>query len=272
MNNKEDKSRTRRDETLENFAKRNQSKKKFKKLILIPIVIAAVIIFVVVCFVFFFKVKTVEVEGATKYDANLLIIKSGITAGENLYSYSEDKIEELLMLNYPYISKVELKRRWPDKIILKISEESAKYSAEIYGETLILSPNLRILENPQINVESLELCRLKLPDIDRALVGNKPVFTEKADYIEKALGIIANCDIADKITHIDLESRFSINFLMGNTYKIKCGDTDDLDLKLTMTEKILKSGQLPAGVKAEIDVSNPSECSAILGESANIEL
>ncbi len=271
MDNRQDKKEL-RDETLENFARLNKSKKKFKHLILIPIVIAAIIIFITVCFAFFFKVKTIEVEGAAKYDPNLIIIKSGITAGENLYSYHEDNIEEILMLNYPYISKVELRRRWPDKIILKVFEESAGYCTEIYGETLILSSSLRILENPDINVDSIELCRLYLPDIDRALVGNKPVFCSDSNYIEKALSIIDASDIAESISAISLENKFAISFLIGNTYKIKCGNSDDLALKLTMTEKILQSSQLPAGVKAEIDVSNPSECSAILGESANLEL
>lgn len=260
------------DAKLENFAKKNEKKKKFKKLILIPVGIITIIVFFIVCFVFFFKVKTVEVTGASKYSEDLLIIKSGITAGENLYAYSENEIEETLMLRYPYISSVNLKRRWPDRIILEIEEEKAFYATEIYGETLILSKSLRILENPAANIESLELLKLILPDIDRALVGNKPVFSKNADYIEKALSAIMSSNIADRITCIDLRNKFSLDFLMGNTYKIKCGDTDDLALKLTMTEKILSSGQIPASTKAEIDVSNPAECSAILGDSADISL
>ena len=143
------------DAKLENFAKKNEKKKKFKKLILIPVGIITIIVFFIVCFVFFFKVKTVEVTGASKYSADLLIIKSGITAGENLYAYSENEIEETLMLRYPYISSVNLKRRWPDRIILEIEEEKAFYATEIYGETLILSKSLRILENPAANIESL---------------------------------------------------------------------------------------------------------------------
>ena len=260
------------DAKLESFAKKNEKKKKFKKLILIPIGLAAIIIFFIVCFVFFFKVKTVEIVGASKYSPDLLIIKSGITAGENLYAYSESGVEETLMLRYPYISNVKLKRRWPDKIILEIEEEKAVYATEIYGETLILSKSLRILENPDTSIDSIELLKLVLPDIDRALVGNKPVFSKNADYIEKTLASIMSSSIADNLSYIDLRNKFSVSFLIGNTYKIKCGDTSDLPLKLTMTEKILASGQIPANTKAEIDVSNPSECSAVLGDSADISL
>ena len=261
-----------RDVTRVSFAKLNTAKKKFKKLIFIPAVFAAVIIFIVICFVFFFKVKTVSVEGASKYSEDLLIIKSGIIAGENLYSYSEKDIEEKLMLNYPYISNVKLKRRWPDKITIQVSEDTAAYVTEIYGETLILSESLRILENPDINADSVELCKLILPDIDRALVGNAPVFTIDSGYILTALKAIRESELADRKTKIDLRNKFSISFLMGNMYKVKCGDINDLDLKLTMTEKILESGQISDGTKAELDISNPAECTALLGDNANISL
>ena len=230
------------------------------------------IVFFIICFVFFFKVKTVSVEGVEKYSADLLVIKSGIVIGENLYSYSEAEIEETLMLSYPYISNVNLKRRWPDKIILDITEDTATYVSEVYGETLILSESLRILENPEINIESVELCRLILPDIDRALVGNRPVFTENADYIIDALKTIGQSKLESSITNIDFRNKYGVSFLMGNMYKVKCGSTDELDIKLMMTEKILESSQIPDGTKAELDVSDPSECTAILGDSANISL
>lgn len=272
MNPSESPNTQERDSQLESFARLNFAKKRFKRLIIIPIILALVAVFTVICFVFFFKVKTVEVEGAQKYSADLLIIKSGIIAGENLYSYSESRIEDELMLNYPYISNVKLKRRWPDRIILEITEDTAAYVASVYGETLVLSDKLRILEDPSVTPDSLELCELLLPDIDRALVGNKPIFTSDAAYIEKALSVINDSSLRSKITKIDFRSKFAVSFLMGSNYKVKCGSIDELDLKLTMTEKILQSGQIPQGTKAELDVSDPAECTAILGDSANIAL
>ncbi|MBQ4137434.1 MAG: FtsQ-type POTRA domain-containing protein [Clostridia bacterium] len=260
------------DTRLESFMKQSIKRKRLKRLIFIPIALALALIFFVICFVFFFKVKTVSVEGAQKYSPDLLIIKSGIIAGENLYAYSEAEIEETLMLNYPYISNVELKRRWPDKIILEITEDVAAYTCEVYGETLILSKDLRILENPDADVKSIELCMLVLPDIDRALVGSFPVFSQSADYINDALKSINSSKLRKSITSIDFRNKYGVTFLMGNTYKVKCGSSDELDIKLVMTEKILESNQIPEGVKAELDVSNPAECTAILGDSANIEL
>ena len=67
-----------RDEKLESFAKRNESKKKLLKYLSIPAVIIAIIVFAVVCFVFFFKVRTIEVKGASKYNAQTLVIASKI--------------------------------------------------------------------------------------------------------------------------------------------------------------------------------------------------
>ena len=266
------KQKTAHDPELESFVKQSIKRKKLKRLLFIPIALVLALIFFIICFVFFFKVKTVSVEGTQKYSPDLLIIKSGIIAGENLYAFSEDKVEETLMLNYPYISNVELKRRWPDKIILEITEDVAAYTCEVYGETLILSKDLRILENPEVNIKSIELCNLILPDIDRALVGSFPVFSQNADYINKALKSINSSKLRPNITSIDFRNKYGVSFLMGNTYKVKCGSSDELDIKLVMTEKILESDQIPEGVRAELDVSNPAECTAILGDSANIEL
>lgn len=272
MNTQQQSSQPTTDSKLENFAKRNSAKKRFGLLILVPIVLSVIIIFVFVSFAFFFKVKTVEVKGAQKYSADLLIIKSGIIAGENLYSYSESEIEEKLTLNYPYISGVKLKRRWPDKIILEVTEDTPAYATSVYGETLILSQSLRILENPSIGVESTELCELILPDVDRALVGNRPVFSGDGEFIQKVLDATVKSEFANDITVIDLRSKFSIDILIGNMYKIKCGDADELDLKLDMAARILDSGKIPSKTKAVLDVSNPAECTAVLGESAIISI
>jgi hypothetical protein len=261
-----------RDEKLESFAKRNESKKKLLKYLSIPAVIIAIIVFAVVCFVFFFKVRTIEVKGASKYNAQTLVIASEIEIGENLYSFDEDTVKENLTLNYPYISDVNIVRRWPDKVILEIKEESASYVTEMYGETLILSESLRVLENPQVPAESYDLCYIIIPDIERALVGNKPVFTGNADYIMPVLEYIKASKINGNITTIDLRSKFDIKFLMGTMYKVDCGDTGDMKLKLDMTEKILASGHIKEGQKAELNVSNPDECTAIIGENAVIAI
>lgn len=212
-----------------------------------------------------------EVQGASKYSEDLIIIKSGITAGENLYKYKESDIEEILTLSYPYISEVKLSRQLPDKIILKITEDSPAYVTTVYGENLILSDSARILENTAQTPESTELCILKLPETDRALIGKKPVFTKAAEYVFDVLDEVKKSNIGKQITYIDLESKFGIYFLIDSRYKIKCGSSEDFAAKLDVTERILKSGYIPDGVKAEINVSNPDECSAIIGNEAVIK-
>ena len=259
------------DKDLKTFSEKRNSKKKAARIASVIGIFAVLVIFIVICFVFFFKVKTVEVKGASKYSAELIAIKSGIVVSENLYNYKESDIESTLMLSYPYISRVKLKRHWPDKIILEVSEDTPAYIADIYGETLIFSSSLRILEAPDAEVDDFELCLLKLPDIDRALVGNKPVFTENADYVMTVLKSVEKSELAERITYINLENKFNVYFLIGNQYKIKCGNTQDFSLKLNMTTKILESGHIPNGVKAEIDVSNPDESTAVIGEQAIIE-
>lgn len=258
------------DSDLKKFSAKNKSKKKTARIVAAVGIVAVLIIFTVVCFAFFFKVKTVEVKGTSKYSEDLLIIKSGIVAGENLYSYRESDIENTLMLSYPYISNVKLRRQWPDKIILDVTEDTASYVAQIYGENLIFSDSMRILENSDAELDAIELCLLELPDIDRALVGNKPVFTDNGDHIETVLKSISKSELSDRISYINLENKYGIYFLIGNQYKIKCGSTEDFDLKLSMTAKILESGHIPSGVKAEINVSNPDESTAVIGEQAEI--
>ncbi len=272
MNKQDNISREKKDKKLENFAKRKQNKKKILKYISIPAVIIAIIVFAVVCFVFFFKIKSIEINGANIYNSETLKLKCGIEIGENLYSFDEDDVKERLTLNFPYIKDVKIERQWPDTIVVNIIEEKQKYVTEAYGETLILSESLRVLENPDVRAKDYDLCYLILPDIERALVGNKPVFIQNADYIQKVLKSIEESSFAKNITAISFKNKFSISFLMGNTYKVTLGDTSDLSIKLNMTDKIIESGKIPTGQKAALNVSNPVECTAIIGESAVIEL
>lgn len=260
----------RRDESIKAFAERKSAKKKVRKYMYIVSAFALAAVFIVVCFVFFFKVREVSVEGAERYSDDLLIIKSGITVGENLYSYKESEIEKKIIYAYPYVSRVKLKRVWPDRIILRVTEEEPKYVTTLYGEKFVLSDSMRIVENPSAESDTSNCCKLILPEIDRAVVGNNPVFTNDADYIEKVLKKINASELSGQITLINLENKFGIYLLIGSRYKIKCGNTDEFELKLSMAYEILNSGKLPELTNAEIDVSDPAECTAIIGSEARI--
>ena len=70
----------------------------------------------------FFKIKNIAVAGSEHYDDRSLIISSGILLEENMFRLKDQQIKEKLIEEYSYISKVKIRRKLPDTIVLEITE------------------------------------------------------------------------------------------------------------------------------------------------------
>lgn len=94
----------------------------------------------------FFKIETVEVTGLTKYAAEEVIQASGVQVGQNLFRVSEKKVNRLLTQQFPYIQEVTLKRSYPARLTLEVTQAQPLGAALTAAGYVLIGNNGRILE------------------------------------------------------------------------------------------------------------------------------
>ena len=110
------------------------------------ILAVAAAIMVALSLTVFFKIETVEVTGLTKYAAEEVIQASGVQVGQNLFRVSEKKVNGLLTQQFPYIQEVTLKRSYPARLTLEVTQAQPLGAALTAAGYVLIGNNGRILE------------------------------------------------------------------------------------------------------------------------------
>lgn len=226
-----------------------KSKKKTKALlwiVLMSVIICSLIaVFTLACFNFLFKVESIKLDGVTIYNEEDVLAACGISVGDKMYSVDKNDISHRLIARFPYFKEVRIVREIPTGIVIKVTEDSALYYTSFCGEYCILSENMRVLEivddYDTMHETHPELRELILPRVAEAIVGDKIVyFSEKnGDYIASAMQGLLDSGAGDKITCMDLKSKFNISFIYDGRVTVEIGDMDGLNAKIQFAMSML---------------------------------
>lgn len=220
----------------------------------------------------FMTVRHVEIDGVLNYhDRSQLISASGIDFGDRLYSTDIGEAEENILNNCVFVESVSLKRKFPNKIIMTVTEKTPQWYIEITEDFYILDNDLTVLQETN-NEESLKergLTKLTLPKVKSAICGELPAFGEDEHEIKRVCEIINTVrshPIKPRLTSLDLESRFAIELSVDGKYEAYCGDMNSMQSKLDALESILTEEFCAKYQGATIDVSNPSTVGVVTRE------
>ena len=197
-----------------------------------------VVVFTLACFNFIFKVEKITIDGVTLYGEDEVLSSCGISVGDKMYSVDKKEISRRLIARFPYFKEVKIVREIPTGIVIKVSEDSAKYYTSFCGEYCLLSPDMRVLELTEdydaMTEANGRLIELKLPRVSDAIVGEKiKYFTEgNESYISYVTDKLLSGSIGESITCIDMESKFNIGLTYEDRVKIEIGNTDAVDAKI----------------------------------------
>lgn len=226
-----------------------------------------------VLYAYVLVVASVEVVGNERYTAEALIAASGISVGDKMYELPVDEaeLEVELTKRFPYIKSVELKRAIPDRIVITVTEETAVFAAEIYGEYALLSEELRVLELSQTEPVG-EYIKLVLPEVKNAIEGETIEFkTDMLDVAQKAAEAVCAESMRAGTSVLDISDRFSIWIAFDGRYKLMIGDINDIEVKLTLAFEIMKDEVFSGGNKGTIYLENISSPSVIIDNSITFE-
>ena len=205
----------------------------------------------------FFEVKRIEVTGTTKYLPEQVAAISGIQTGDRLLFINRFEIWDNIRAELPYVKKLQVRQRFPNTVVLEITERRPAAKLENNGISYIIDEEAVLLEYTALGDQ------YRLPVIYGAaptevVTGREVVFEDELmlDSLKNILTELVATDWITEIVDIDLERIYDISFNYGNRYTVLLGDSSELSYKLAVFEEVLS--RLHETDQGVIDLSTPS--------------
>ncbi|MBE6612043.1 MAG: FtsQ-type POTRA domain-containing protein [Ruminococcaceae bacterium] len=260
-------------ESLQKFVRHNRAKKQLSRFGYTVVFIAICVVFIIICLAVFFKIKTIEVVGTTRYSAEQVLSVVDIEEGLSLYEVSNRDVQAIPK-KLAYIHSARIVRKLPSTLVISVIEDTPVYVSEFYGEFFILSEELRVLDRvfDRAELEGMTLVELVLPTINSAVVGETVEFEADVTrrYVEAYLDALEGSDLFAKTTAFDLRDRFNLAVICEGIYLVDFGNGDELGTKFTAVAGMLENEVFADKIPATIDANDPTECAVIKDPGAEI--
>lgn len=226
---------------------RNRHKELRRKIFYFTVGIIVTFLICLICVVVFFGLKSVEIKGNSRYTEEEIRKASGFSSQDNLMALDLKKAEENIIRLCPYVSDVSFKIVLPSTLIITVVEDAPSYCAEIYGDYFLLSEDLRVISKHDLYEDILVLetpvIYLKLPEVKRAVAGEKLVFEKSSSikHLTELLQLLKKQTAFETIDCIDSSDRYHIVLYVENCrYRIDIGNSDNLDTKLKFVSMVIQ--------------------------------
>ena len=269
--------------------KRGHPKKKSKvttvEIDILPLISVALIVLMGVFlllaawnfFESFIGVRAFRVVGECPYEASELAAGADIKKGDRVYQIDKDKAESDILSNCNYIKSVKVKKGLFGKIKFAVECYEPLWYLEISGDYYVLDGELRVLEETKnrARLYDQDLISLTLPNVKRAIVGEKLVFGSGEGEIDITLEImdkIISSPAFLMISGADIDNRYDIHFEfdrlisssaggvdytdIDGVFEVNIGSHQKLDAKLEYIVRALLDEDLTGACKGTIDVSD----------------
>lgn len=185
--------------------------------------ILLVILFIYICISSsIFELKQIDVDGNSKITKSDIIKIGDIETGKNIFKYNLNDVEKKLLVN-PYIKYVKVSRKFPDKLVITIKENS-EYAIIKEGASYIY-----IGENGLVLSEQKDIKNKNIPLVSGIEIKNKKLNTkikinsDKSNYIILAIDTLKNNNMSRKIESIKINK---------NKMYMKTDDNTNIVLKI----------------------------------------
>lgn len=217
---------------------RNKKKRKLKKkfrlaFTAVGMIALIALIIVVLSLTVFFKIDTINVEGTKKYSYKQVTSVLPIDKEKNLFLIDKKGATKKLEENLPYIYDVEITRKLPSTVVVKITEPQLIYYVKNSDNTYTyFDDNFKILE---VNVKEpaekgIELKKIAFSDVSPGKTA-KLTNEELLSDLQVMMQTVTSLKLKE-VTAIYSESLVNNYVVYDNRITIKLGETKDIEDKL----------------------------------------
>ncbi len=225
--------------------RRRKIRKRRLKAFFTVFLLLSVAVGVVLSLTVLFPIKEIKITGSEYYSAEEISDNCGIKVGDNIFTASRAKTEELLKSRLPYIEKVAFKRNISGelKITVKDAQEYAAYL--INKEYYKVSQDNWVLA--KADKKPADLITVKISDV-KCKVGSKAEFGDASQ--KQLLDSIVNCAENAKVSlnYVDISSVLDINIKVEGRFTVDLGTSNNLEEKFNHLAKMIEEiGQKKSG-------------------------
>ncbi|MBQ8850408.1 MAG: FtsQ-type POTRA domain-containing protein [Clostridia bacterium] len=190
----------------------------------------------------FMRVGEISVVGMSPYEKVDLLETLAIKRNQFWWALDEDELEEKLISERQLLSEVEVTKKLPNKLEIKIVESrTPRWYIDISGRKYALDGDMYVIEEVK-NTDGVT--KLVLPNVSEVFERKVPKFGQSETEIKKTLEIIdtvRSSDVRSRLTELDVSDRTNITMVIDGKYKVHLGGSDSLDGKLIMVKNVLNT-------------------------------
>ena len=189
----------------------------------------------------FFRIDMIVVEGNERYTGEQITEAAGVQKGENLVLLNKYNVKQAIFDQLPYVETVVINRKYPDALILSVTECTA--SAALTGDngTWLMSDEGKILEHASQVPEGCARvtgCALVEP-----AVGAQAILSDEDSYkLDRLLALLRAAEekqLLAMIGEIDLSDGTAITFTYLDRFTVKMPWDADTAYKLENLRRVV---------------------------------
>ena len=236
-----------------------------------------------------FRVKQVDTHDGQLYSAAQMLACADIEVGDGMLSFDRFSVKRALKETLPLVEDVRIRRRFGGVVTISFTEVTELYYTQHNVNYYIIAADTK--EVLCVSADPAEARRvgaiyLGLPENTRVRVGEELVFinlpyqpeTDQPEqvtyeletdlpeienaYVYEFLETLMASPLAPRVTGMELGDRYDLWFVLDGSVKVKIGNMDELERKLTFTERSLRereeNGFDANGLPTLVDVSDPA--------------
>ncbi len=225
-------------------------RKRRLKIIFVFFLVILLITGVILSLTVLFPIKNITASGSLVYKPAQIINSCGVEIGDNLFRLNQEKILNTLRKKLPFVESVELKRKLPDKIELKITDAKEYACYQYKGKYYTVSQDGWVLEKYDERPENvlLILCEnvvcKKGSQVEMGEGANHAMAQELIDLLNENK-IMAN--------YVDITVLSSLKAKVENRFVVNFGTATDLEYKMRHLKSMLK--EIPQNDTGNINLS-----------------
>ena len=186
----------------------------------------------------FFRVQTIEVEGALEYTPEQIIDASGIGEGDNLFFINHVAAGSRIIANLPRIENAWVERQLPNKLIIHVEESYSLAYVTWEGQNWSITANCKLLQALATPEEMAGLIQVlnvtPLSPEAGAFMAVEPDEELKLAYLKEMLSSIQELGIVQNVSMMDLANAASPTFRYLDRFTVRMGPNNNTGYKLRM--------------------------------------
>lgn len=219
--------------------KRNKRIKLILKIILLIAIISGGIAFALISPIF--NIKDIQVLNNNLVNSETVISLSELKTEQNIFRFSSSKARNKIKEN-TYIENVEIHRKLPSTIQIKVEERIPTYSIDYVGKYAIINNQGYILE---ISEDSKGLpIILNSKTVEEEITINQRLNNEDLEKLEDVLKIMSSArenNLDTQVTNIDISSKNEYSIYLEEEKKtVHLGDGSNLSNKMLYIVAIIE--------------------------------